>query len=396
MTVLALIRLVLAGVCLLAASTAVIIFPSLFFWKVTLAVGEYGHRLLIAPLVLMVWCRLDGSIGSRPTLVLAGLAALLMVLPLLRALPVAARLPGDLRLAFPGVAVVGSPLKFQSLFFGRSPRPSVPERISLPTARLLFYRSEKPTASPCIIVLHSGGWEKGVADEFPAWTAHWNSRGYAVASVEYRLAPEHPWPAQREDVEGALDYLMQNASALGIRSDAFVLFGRSAGGQIASACAFGIDDPAIVGCVSLYGPADMNFAWEFADPKDVLDSPRLLRQYLGGTPDELPEVYQQASAFHLAKPTSPPTLLIHGERDTLVWAKQSQRLSDRLAELDVAHFYLRLPWAAHAFDFPFHGPGSQLTRCALDTFLDHFTRPKPDGNHAQIAEQPSPFLGGGQ
>src|SRR5690606_39651091 len=68
---------------------------------------------------------------------------------------------------------------------------------------------------------------------------------YAVAAIDYRLAPAHPWPAQREDTHLALAWLKANATKLGIAADKLVLFGRSAGGQIAAAVGCTANDPAI-------------------------------------------------------------------------------------------------------------------------------------------------------
>jgi dipeptidyl aminopeptidase/acylaminoacyl peptidase len=95
-----------------------------------------------------------------------------------------------------------------------------------------------------------------------------------------------------------------------------------------------------------------------------------MRQYMGGPPDAGREArYESASAQLLARPDSPPTLLVHGELDTLAWVKHSERLSGRLQELDVPHYFLRLPWATHAFDFNLDGPGGQLEGYALEWFL---------------------------
>jgi acetyl esterase/lipase len=96
---------------------------------------------------------------------------------------------------------------------------------------------------------------------FPAGTRRelndWLARqGYAVASIDYRLCPEHKWPAQREDLLEAIEFLRAHATALGIDQAQFVLLGRSAGGQIATATAYWQHDPTIRGVVALYPPTD--------------------------------------------------------------------------------------------------------------------------------------------
>jgi len=154
-----------------------------------------------------------------------------------------------------------------------------------------------------------------------------------------------------------------------------VLFGRSAGGQIAAAVGYGARDPAIRGVIALYAPQDMPFVWSVSREDDALNSAKLMRQYLGGPPDEARRaLYLSASGQWLAQTDSPPTLLIHGSLDTLSWDRHSERLNARLAELRVPHYYLRLPWATHGFDFNPDGPGGQLADYALSRFLARVTR----------------------
>jgi acetyl esterase/lipase len=71
---------------------------------------------------------------------------------------------------------------------------------------------------------------------------------------------------------------------------------------------------------------------------------------------------------------SPPTLLLHGTLDTLVWPRHAERLAARLAAAGVPHVYVALPWATHAFDYNLNGPGGQITTYALERFLAFVTR----------------------
>ena len=123
------------------------------------------------------------------------------------------------------------------------------------------------------------------------------------------------------------------------------------------------------GVVAFYSPHDLRFAWIYARPDDVLNSALLLQQYTGGTPDTAGKVYDSASALLHVSPDCPPTLLVHGELDTLVWNRQSERLSRVLERKGVRHLFLSLPWATHAFDYNLTGPGGQLATYALQDFL---------------------------
>jgi acetyl esterase/lipase len=204
---------------------------------------------------------------------------------------------------------------------------------------------------------------------------HWLAReGYAVAAIDYRLAPKAVWPAQRDDVRAAMAWLKTRASELGIDPTRLVLLGRSAGGQIAGAVAYTENDPSIRALVALYSPHDMHFAWKYARDDDVLKSPQLLKAFLGGTPETARLAYDSASAYLNVSPKVPPTLMIHGVLDTLVWYKQSERLDAKLTEAKVPHVFVSFPWATHAFDYNLSGPGGQLTTYTLRRFLAGVTK----------------------
>jgi acetyl esterase/lipase len=61
--------------------------------------------------------------------------------------------------------------------------------------------------------------------------------------------------------------------------------------------------------------------------------------------------------------------MVHGKIDTLVWNKQSERLSARLAEARVPNLLVSLPWATHALEYNLSSPSGQLTRYAVTWFL---------------------------
>jgi acetyl esterase/lipase len=225
------------------------------------------------------------------------------------------------------------------------------------------------------VVVHGGGWRSGDRREIPELD-HWLARhGYAVAAISYRLAPKFKWPAQREDVLAAISFLKTHAADLHIDPARFVLLGRSAGGQIALTVGYTAMDPSIRGVIGLYAPSDLIFGYVNTHENDMLNSPALMRQYLGGTPDTARENYASASAYAQVTTQTPPTLLLHGANDPLVWDRHSVRLAALLAENKVPCAVVLLPWATHAFEFNLHGPGGQLTTFALEWFLASVTKP---------------------
>ncbi|WP_206026301.1 alpha/beta hydrolase [Roseimicrobium sp. ORNL1] len=370
-------RLMVAILCALLALHVVVLIDTRLNWQFTLLATEYGHRIAIPALVLAcTGTFLRGRDAHAGTALLFG-SALVLLIPVWQMGNITRRLPAEMQAAFGERATRGvHRMSLTSLWLGLG-KPAVkrieefvyakPEKND--PLRIHFFRAEQRVAAPCIIVIHGGGWENGSATEFSNWSASWASQGYAVACVEYRLAPRHQWPAPREDMRQALAWLKAHADELDIDATRFVLLGRSAGGQIASASAVDLRDPAIRGCIAIYAPHDMMFARRFAFESDVLNSLRLLRNYLGGDPEEAAENYRGASAFSTADSHLCPTLLLHGTRDTFVWNMQSRRFAQRLGKLGVAHQLIELPWAVHGFDWPYDGPSGQITREAIDGFL---------------------------
>ncbi|MCB1231699.1 MAG: alpha/beta hydrolase fold domain-containing protein [Verrucomicrobiae bacterium] len=222
---------------------------------------------------------------------------------------------------------------------------------------------------PWVVSIHGGGWNGGRPDEFLKWDRELASHGYVVVMPAYRLAPEHQWPAQREDIRHAVEWVRDHADDLGIDPANLTLFGRSAGGQIATACAFGVPELRVARCVAFYSPHDLYFARKYARADDVLDSLKLLRDYLGGDPEEVEDAYRSSSGILQVNRSSPPTLLVHGTRDTLVWVEQSRRLEKRMQAVGAPVRYLELPWATHAFDYFPSSPGGQVAMREMLRFL---------------------------
>ena len=356
-------------------------------WRLVVLAGEYGHQLALGPLLIaaLAWWSRGASAGlATGTALLCAVAFGLLLKPSVEARLLARTLPEKLQKQFGRVELARAPFSFGALFGGvEGPAPVETMKYSGELALDLYRASVRapadgPAASgnraPCVIVVHGGGWDGGDRAEiahFDRWLA---GCGYTVASIDYRLAPQFPWPAQRDDVLAAIAFLKKNAAALGVDATRLVLLGRSAGGNIAEAVAYGADAPAVRGVVALYAPADLHFAWAYARDDDVLKSPVLLRQFLGGPPATAEAAYDGASGYLHVGPATPPTLLLHGQLDTLVWHRQSERLDGKLSAAGVPHLFVSLPWATHAFEFNLHGPGGQLTTFALEWFLAAVTR----------------------
>ena len=216
--------------------------------------------------------------------------------------------------------------------------------------------------APCVVLVHGGGWDGGSRTELAGLNRWLAARGVAVAAFDYRLAPESPWPAQREDLRVVVEWIRANAGRLGVDPERLTVLGRSAGGQIATATAYGERLPGVRAVVALYACHDLEFVWSIRSEKDALNSDLLVRQFMGGGPEGpgQAERYRSASGERLVQAGAPKTLLIHGALDELVWCRHSERLAAALAREGVPHVLVKLPWATHAGEANLHGPSGQL------------------------------------
>ena len=91
---------------------------------------------------------------------------------------------------------------------------------------------------PLVAYLHGGGWAVGTLDAFdPLCRALANASGALIASIDYRLAPEHPFPAAPDDARAAVRWLAAHAAELGADPARLAIAGDSAGGNLAAVTA---------------------------------------------------------------------------------------------------------------------------------------------------------------
>lgn len=116
--------------------------------------------------------------------------------------------------------------------------------------RLRLYRPEGQDTSAIALFLHGGGWVIGSLETHDRLCRHLAAcAGIAVLAVDYRLAPEHPYPAAIDDARAAETWLRSNAVKYGLDLERLAIVGDSAGGQLAAVlaredAARGVDQPA--------------------------------------------------------------------------------------------------------------------------------------------------------
>lgn len=123
-----------------------------------------------------------------------------------------------------------------------------------PGLRARLYRDDLGSPNcPVVVFAHGGGWAMGSLDTHDGLCRYLarHSRA-AVLSVDYRLAPEHPYPAALDDLRAAVEWVARQAHRYGLDPSRVIVAGDSAGGHLAAAVATEPHNVEVVGQVLLY------------------------------------------------------------------------------------------------------------------------------------------------
>ena len=210
------------------------------------------------------------------------------------------------------------------------------------------------TPNPLIFIIHGGGWEGGDKRTYRPYGINFAAMGYTVASINYRLSGQAPFPAQIEDIRDAIVYLQEHAAKHNIDPSRMTIFGSSAGGHLTSFTGFaanspnlpylkGVDEEAIKAIITIYGPQDLTAA-------DIRLRPDT-QKFMGGSFEKVPDVYLEASPINHLDKNDPPVLVIHGTLDSIVPVRHSELLVEKLKELGIPHTYDPIKGWSHVMDF---------------------------------------------
>ncbi len=245
----------------------------------------------------------------------------------------------------------------------------------------LYLPPGKPSgARPLVVYVAGGGWaadrprNAGAIEDFPGVFVGLAKKGYVVASIRYRLSAEAKFPAAEHDTKTALRWLRSNAVKYGIDKNRVVIWGSSAGGQLAGLAAVSCGDPTLAppqapgagatkvpnesdcvsGAVIWYGifdfaqmaarqPAAANAANAANRPPSADSS------FLGCKATDCPDQVRAASAIQHIDVNDPPMLLIHGSADRVVPVKQSEAMYEALKAKGVKSELVVIPDVDHSF-----------------------------------------------
>lgn len=201
-----------------------------------------------------------------------------------------------------------------------------------------------------VLLVHGGGWSSGDRSQLRGYGILLGRRGYFCLASEYRLTGEALWPAQIEDVKAAIRYMRANAADFGIDPEKVVIEGNSAGGHLSLMAAGTPDLPQFEGTGGNAGVSTKVAAAIAFYPPTGLE-----RRAWGGLPslfgpDASPDTLKTASPLTYATKGYPPTLLVQGNADDVVPAREATAMYDALHEAGIPvemHMYANQP---HGFD----------------------------------------------
>jgi acetyl esterase/lipase len=238
---------------------------------------------------------------------------------------------------------------------------------------------------PVIVWIHGGAWFAGSKD-LPGDAMAFVDKGYAVASIGYRLSQHATFPAQIEDCKAAIRFLRANAERYELDGDHFGVWGVSAGGHLAALLGTtgDVDDlegktgnndqsSRVQAVVDFFGPTDFSQMSAHSEKGSLIDhdSPDAPEaKLIGGSIPENPEKTQRANPVHYITTDDPPFLIVHGDRDPIVPCHQSELLNEAIKMAGVEVMFNKIAGAGHG------GPqfNSDEVVEAVDTFLAEHLR----------------------
>ena len=240
---------------------------------------------------------------------------------------------------------------------------------------LYLPETDKPTG--LIIWVHGGAWRAGSRKDVDL--KGMVARGWAVASVDYRLSTVARFPAQIHDIKAAIRYLRAHAADYDLPSSRFVIAGSSAGAHLAALVGvtngnaelegsegfFAGQSSSVQAIVDLYGASDLTTILAQSTPHGLSMRTPALELLLGGLPDVKSDLAKLASPVFHIDPSDPPLLLEHGDRDPQMPINQAHELQGAYEKLGLPVVFKVMHGSGHG------GPafGDEANLAFIDTFL---------------------------
>lgn len=212
-----------------------------------------------------------------------------------------------------------------------------------------LYLPQGVDSPPLLVWVHGGGWRAG--SRRPVITVALVNAGYAMASIDYRLSGDAPFPAQVHDIKAAIRYLRASSERYGFDASRIGILGESAGGHLAALAATTngsrfhegtvgdyLDESSdVAAVVSYFGASNLTSILDQSTPFGLNIRVPALTALLGGTLEEKIDLARAASPVFQVDARDPPLFLLHGDQDPQMPINQSHELHGvyEQASLDV-------------------------------------------------------------
>lgn len=241
-----------------------------------------------------------------------------------------------------------------------------------------IYRPDTPGPHPGVILIHGGGWLGGSKEGYQATGPMLARNGYVACSINYRLAPQFPYPAAFDDCQRAVRWIRAHAKEYDVNPKRVGAMGDSAGGHLVGLIGvrdtrdnsdkelsrFSSRPDAVVGN---YGAYELVRMWQI----EMAHKP--LTAWLGGPPEGHEEVYRITSPVSMVTRKSPPFLIVHGNKDMVNPEEQSHLFHEALRKKGVDSTLLILDGVGHGW--PADSPqGRQAEAAVLEFFGKHLKK----------------------
>jgi acetyl esterase/lipase len=257
---------------------------------------------------------------------------------------------------------------------------------------------------PIAIVIHGGGYHGGTSKNgSEAYVADFLApAGYAVFSVNYRLAPQYPYPYMVYDVQRAVRFIRHNAKRWDADPNKIALVGGSAGGFLSNMVGLlnapgdpNAADPVdresaqAQAVVSLYAQSSFEFVPLNEDVHRFLD-PWIAKEGIAKKSEK--EAIREASPITYVNKDDPPFLEILGDQDEYIPMSEATNLQDALHKVGVQCDIIRIPGGKHGTGGWNKLPGAPDWEREMTDWLNarlHHVGPIGEGIRARVAEAPN-------
>lgn len=210
---------------------------------------------------------------------------------------------------------------------------------------------------PALIFMPGSGWGWHLGmnrNQYRSAIIKAAERGYVAVAVDYRLISvkendktKYLFPAQVYDVKCAVRWLRANAKKYKIDPNRIGAVGWSSGGHLALMLGLTDSSHGLEGeCGNSKFSSRVQAVVNLAGPTELISLyhessfPVILVEFLGGTPEEVPDQYKIASPLTYVSKDDPPVLTIHGERDNFVPPEQAELLDAKMKEAGASHMLI--------------------------------------------------------